>query len=188
MNRNHPALRPLVGCLLACGASAALAQQPRESPYAGCAQITDDRERLACFDRTFANEAKIVAQLAEAERKAEAEEFGLTPKQIREREERQAKRTGAVAADEAAAAPALATEDSKDGFKVTAAVTEVLTDALGNYVVILDNGQIWRSTANKSLRGSIRPGAQAEIVKIWSGGYRMTFKDRSGFLGVARMR
>lgn len=177
------------------------AQERETSIYAKCAQIADDAERLACFDATYAREETLLAEKAEAERLREIEDFGLTPAQIAEREEREREEGAARRAeiereadDDARAAladseqaPAEELEDNDDDV-VTARVSEVLKDALGNYVVLLDNGQIWRSTSNKSFRGRIRSGWKAEVEEIWSGGYRMRFDEKRGFLGVKRMR
>ena len=152
-----------------------------------------------CFDRTYANETAVIADRVEAERKVEAEAFGLTPKQIRERNESVAAVPSATASvavtasaptvsAQAAAPAATAAADASNEAKVTSAVAEVLTDGVGNHVIILENGQMWRSTSNKSFRGRVKAGWKVEIVKIWSGGYRMTFADKTGFLGVSRMR
>jgi hypothetical protein len=183
MNVVRTPAKALLGASMLLGSAIVSAQDPAENIYAPCAAIADDRERLACFDRTYAKATTIIAERTEAKRKAEAEEFGLTPKQIRERSARvEAGETGTTAS--VAATPA----GEEGNAKVSSKVAEVLTDALGNYVVILENGQIWRSTANKSFRGKMRVGWQVEIEKIWSGGFRMTFKEKSGFLGVSRVR
>ncbi|PLK25213.1 hypothetical protein C0V72_02670 [Porphyrobacter sp. TH134] len=196
--------RAAVGLGLLLSAAGAGAQTPRESIYAACAQMTDDRERLACFDRTYASETAVIAERAETERRVEAEAFGLTPKQLREREDRakanplpvtsSALASAAVPVGAPAPAPssppvaATAAADTANDTKVISVVAEVLTDGLGNHVIILENGQMWRSTSNKSFRGRVKAGWKAEINKIWSGGFRMTFADKTGFLGVTRMR
>lgn len=151
-------------------------------------------ERLACFDRTYAQETEIIAERVEEKRQRTVADFGLSPKQINEREERESERaaqavTSAPANNDSsseavAAAPAQQAEDGQ----ITTTVTEVLTDALGNYVLILDNGQMWRSTSNKTFRGRIRTGWSVTIRKIWSGGFRMKIEDKRGFLGVVRIR
>lgn len=168
-------------------------QEVRESIYAQCAQIPDDRERLACFDQTYARENDLIEERDEARRLSELERFGLTPKQVRERESDQSE-TSATATINGGQNDALSTgptaQASSQGadIEIAAVVSEVLTDELGNFVLFLDNGQIWRTTSNKSLRGRVKTGWKAKIVKIWSGGYRMTFAEKSGFLGVKRVR
>ena len=64
----------------------------------------------------------------------------------------------------------------------------MLTDQRGNYVILLDNGQMWRSTAAKNYRGSIRPGWKVEIKEGKFAGYRLTIEGKTGFLGVERIR
>ncbi len=201
-------VKAAVGFGLLLSLTAAGAQEPRQDIYARCAQIADDRERLACFDSTYANERAIMAERAETERKVEADGFGLTPKQLRERDDRAVASplsapAGALAnANAPAAAPGTAATGTSEStgpaptalanaasdIKVVSIVTEVLTDGLGNHVIILENGQMWRSTSNKSFRGRVKAGWKAEVTKVWSGGYRMTFTDKTGFLGVSRMR
>lgn len=161
-----------------------LSAQEREwSIYEPCSKIPEDAERLKCFDRTFARENAIIAEQKEAERRREAENFGLTPSQIREREENAA---SSSSGDRRAIAQA-ADDDADDG-EVTTTIDEVLTDARGDYVMLMANGQIWRSTSNKSFRGRIRAGWSVTISQIWSGGYRLKIKDKRGFLGVKRIR
>lgn len=176
---------------------AAHSQDSTESIYAPCGIITDNAERLACFDRTLAQETAIREQRNAMKREVEIESFGLTPKQLREREQANiasAARSDSSsidineAPDQTDTSSALFQEDKKTENNISAVVSEVLTDALGNYVLILDNGQIWRSTSNKSFRGRVRNGWQVEISKIWSGGYRLTIADKTGFLGVSRVR
>lgn len=162
--------------------ASAAQDQENDSIYAPCARIVDGAQRLACFDETYARERAVEAERAEALRRQEAENFGLTPAQIREREVRSAELGSNVSAGEPAS------ERDEYGQTIMSPVSEVFKDSLDNYVVLLDNGQVWRSTSNTSWRGRIKPGWNAKIEKIWSGGYRLRFDEKRGYLGVTRLR
>lgn len=162
---------------------ASMAQERSESIYAPCSVILNDAERLLCFDKTYQQEIAIDEQRAQDRRDVEIKNFGLNSKQVRLQEQ---EKSSASAQQEIVYQNASANAD--DELRVRAMITEVLTDALGNNVLILDNGQIWRSTSNKSFKGRVKTGWPVEISKIWSGGYRLTIKDKTGFLGVARVR
>lgn len=169
---------------LALAPAGAMGQGQQASPYEPCSRIVDNAARLQCFDATYARETTLAVQ-REVERKEEVvENFGFSEAQVEERarEERQAQ----VAAG--ATPPATAIGVAEDGESLTGTVKEVFTDQRNNYVVMLDNGQIWRSTAAKNYRGSIRPGWKVQIKEGKFAGYRMTFEGKTGFLGVERIR
>lgn len=153
-----------------------------DDPYAPCAATEGDAARLACFDAIYARqrESRTERRVREAERSKA--EFGLSSTQIRAQEEQLGE-----AREEAEGSQQLA-ESGADMESVSAQVAEVFTDARGRPVILLGNGQLWSTTSNRSFRGTIRPEWQATVTKSWSGGYRMTFAERSGFLSVRRIR
>ncbi|KLE34164.1 hypothetical protein [Aurantiacibacter luteus] len=139
-------------------AAPALAQE--EDPYARCAGMSDDAQRLACFDATYQTQRVVIAERAE-ERAAEiAENFGH-----RDRDE----------------------GIEREDVTVTSAVVEVFSDGGRRPVVQLANGQIWREISGSSTRMRPRSGWIAVITRHWSGAYEMRFEGRSGYLRVARI-
>lgn len=150
--------------LLAAFAVPAAAQDAVDDPYADCAAIESDAERLACFDSTFASQRVVIAERVEREEVEREEVFGF-------REE------DAV----------LERTDEPDA-SVTATVSEVLQGARRSQVLLMDNGQLWREIAGSTLRNRIRDGWTATISRHWSGAYEMRFEGRSGYLRVARVQ
>lgn len=161
-------------------AGTGLQAQDQPSIYDRCAAIEDDVARLSCFDATYDNERKTRIAVAERERERRADEFGLSAVQIEERDE--ARREARPGSDVQRSAMV----EEKD--EITSAVVEVFVDAARRSVILLENGQVWRATSNRTFRGAPRDGWRATVKKNWSGGYRMTFDERSGFLGVSRVR
>jgi len=151
---------PLVAML----AVPAAAQDAGEDPYAVCAALEGDAERLECFDRTFASQRVVIAETAERAEEQRAEMFGFREEDaVLER-----------------------TEDPDTA--ITASVTEVLQGARRSQVLLLDNGQLWREISGSTLRNRIRDGWTASITRHWSGAYEMRFEGRSGYLRVARVQ
>lgn len=165
----------------------ASAQDIPASAFEPCTNIADNTQRLACFDETYARETAIAVEREEEEQRRAVEDFGLSAVQINEREAEQGESGPAVASVENHSTSAVATVEG-DADSVNSTVVEVFSDAARRQVILLANGQMWRSTSNKSFRGRIRPGWTATIRKNWSGGYRLKFEGQRGFLGVSRVR
>ncbi|MBX7527507.1 hypothetical protein [Qipengyuania vesicularis] len=183
----------LVPCGMAAlviGAGPLAAQDTGADPYGECARISEDAARLACFDATYVRESALASQRVEEEKEATEDSFGFNENELRQREAERAAEVAASAPQSAevpgAVAAAQQPEPAFEGIRAT--ITEVLTDRRGERVIMLSNGQIWRTTAVKSYRGSVREGWVVEITEGTMGGYRMKFEDRRGFLGVRRVR
>lgn len=130
---------------------------------AQCAQLPDDAERLACYDR-LAGRAPSVPTVA----------TGLAATQSSGPAPATAPARAAVVASEPAAAPdpvadfglsqqALKERDP-DGWaeSITGTVGSVAQSASGRYVVALDNGQVWAQTETNA-----HPVLKAgDVVKI----------------------
>ena len=142
----------------------AAAQDSEADPYAECAAIEGDAERLECFDATYVSQRVVIAERVEQAEEVREEVFGF-------REEDAVLRRA---------------EDSDAA--VTATVSEVLQGARRSQVLLLDNGQLWREISGSTLRNRIRDGWNATITRHWSGAYEMRFEGRSGYLRVARVR
>jgi hypothetical protein len=136
----------------------------QEDPYAACAAMESDAERLACFDATHANQSVVIAEQAVEARQEREEIFGF--RALDDEIER------AAAADAA----------------VTATVSEVLQGARRSQVLLFDNGQFWREISGSTLRNRVREGWVGTIGRHWSGAYEIRFEGRSGFLRVERIQ
>ncbi|WP_340588455.1 hypothetical protein [Erythrobacter alti] len=153
----------LAAPLLLIGAPA-LAQHAGDDPYADCAALEDNAERLACFDTTYAEQRVVLAERAAREEEQREEVFGF--------------READVALDDGDA----------DDVAVTATVSEVLQGARRSQVLLLDNGQLWRESDGSTLRNRVREGWVGTITRHWSGAYEIRFEGRSGYFRAARIR
>ncbi|QZH75965.1 MAG: hypothetical protein JY451_05145 [Erythrobacter sp.] len=135
----------------------------QDDPYAACAAMESDAERLACFDATYARQSVVIAERAEQAAEQREEVFGFR------------------ASDENIE------RDATDN-SVTATVTEILQGARRSQVVLFDNGQLWREIDGSTLRNRVRVGWVGTISRHWSGAYEIRFEEGSGYLRVERMR
>ena len=133
----------------------------QDDPYAACAALTDDAERLGCFDATYAAQSVILAEAAEREEELVEQTFGVRGED---------------------------TAIDRDDISVTATVTEILQGARRSQVLLLDNGQLWREIQGSTLRNRVREGWVGTVTRHWSGAYEMRFEGRSGYLRVARVQ
>jgi hypothetical protein len=152
-------------------ASAGLTAQPLPAPLQSCAAITQDSERLACFDRETAA-ARRAASAAPAPATAGAG-ASAQPAQNSAGAAVATAKPAAAAADAApaptGAAPPLSPEqklglspeglrklEAKQGVKppevkgLTAHISSVSRGASGRMVFALDNGQTWRQAETRS--------------------------------------
>lgn len=162
--------------LLAClSATSVSAKDGDASPYAPCAEIADDSERLACFDATYAREGELLAQRAEAARQESVENFGLSDLQIREREE-------------AERGPDAVTELDEEGQIAATVVGVFVNDRSGKRIFTLDNGQIWAEAQVSRMKRNPREGQSVTISKASLGRYQLRVDGRRGVVDVTRMR
>ena len=162
----------LLACLTATSVSA---KDEGPSPYAPCAGIADDSERLACFDATYAREGELLAERAEAARQESVENFGLSDLQIREREE-------------AERGPDAVTELDEEGQIAATVVGVFANDRSGKRIFTLDNGQIWAEAQVSRMKRNPREGQSVTIEKASLGRYQMRVDGRRGVVDVSRMR
>ncbi|UAB79104.1 hypothetical protein INR77_05285 [Erythrobacter sp. SCSIO 43205] len=162
----------LIACLTV---TPALAKDEGPSPYAPCAEIADDSERLACFDATYAREGELLAQRAAAARQESVENFGLSDFQIREREE-------------AERGPDAVTELDEEGQIAATVVGVFANDRSGKRIFTLDNGQIWAEAQVSRMKRNPREGQSVTISKASLGRYQLRVDGRSGVVDVTRMR
>lgn len=164
------------GALLGGGAisPSAMAQDDPVAPFRECGGLAGAEARLACFDSALkASDADASARSARRSRRAR-EDFGLSAPQIAERERM-------------SDAPAAAADDAEPD-RIESVLQAVFTDGRGKNVFLLANGQVWRETNASTYRGIIREGWTAEVRKGGIGGFRLSFKDRTGMFAVERLR
>lgn len=136
----------------------------QEDPYAACAAMPSDAERLACFDATYARQRVVIAEQVEQAEAQREEVFGF--------------RDADDAIERAAAADA----------SITGTVSEVLQGARRTQVILFDNGQLWREIDGSTLRNRVRVGWTGTVTRHWSGAYEIRFQQGSGYLRVERIR
>lgn len=153
--------------VLAAAASASLPAQTLPSAFKACMQITADAQRLACFDRESATLAASAAAVAHAAAGTPAATAGGTAAAVVPGTAVGGAAVGGAAAAGSAIAVPLTPEqklglspervrqiEGKQGVpqveSAKARVTQVSTNASGRGVYMLDNGQTWRQTENKS--------------------------------------
>ncbi len=158
--------------------------------FKACALVADDSARLACFDkemiaidavsaqaaknRAIATQAKVRTDAAKADsdRLAEAERI------LRARKE-------SFGAEQLPAVQRL--KDLSELNQLDAIIVEVLTNSLGDFTLVLDNGQIWKQTESATLP-PIRNGDVVRIKKGSISGFRMTFLKMGRTVSVKRFK
>lgn len=171
----------LSAILVASAAPLALAQEDApistKAIYA-CAEITDDSERLACYDETVGRfEAAEASGEVTTISKAEVEElqkdsFGFSLPSIPR-----------------IVMPKFGGGDEDGELKtVTVAVTEVERLRYDNLRVTLENGQVWEQTDGKRIQFSKRLGVESASIKRASLGSFMMKLDGGSSFRVKRLR
>lgn len=164
------ALLGLPALLLAASPAASADSDKWLGSIQKCRSVADDIHRLKCYDE-LARGIEASATEAKAERsERSADEFGLSTAELEKR--------------------AAATPDSSDDIvtSISSAIVELFTDAAHRRVFLLANGQVWRETSNSSMKSLLRTDDVVEIKRGGIGGFRLTSKGRSGFIGVSRVR
>jgi hypothetical protein len=171
--------RAAVAILIFAGAAPATAQV--EAAMVRCAAKVEEGERLTCYD-------DIVRGLsAEAKRVSEARE-----KEAAVRAEAAAAAAAAKAAEQRkadfgrAGIEGFGGRDSDRIEQIEAGVTEILKDAGGKSIFVLDNGQIWRQV--DGFGSSARVGTRVIVKRGTLGAYRLAVPGSNRVVQVIRMR
>lgn len=141
--------------LLALLESGSLVAQSLPPTLDACTRIAADKERLECFDRESAalsrrapplsRELAVAPEATSARQLTPEQKFGLSPDRVRQQEEHRG------------AAPAMK--------ELQAHVTRLSGSGASRYMIVLDNGQVWRQTETRS-SFSLRPG---DLVTVSQG-------------------
>jgi len=122
------------------------AEPPLPASIAACAERSDDKQRLACYDSEVQRlQVKVPAVAPE-------DEFGVRGELLRKRQE------------ETPGPPKLQ--------QLTAKVEKITSRARGELVITLDNGQVWEQAETKS-SFLLSPGDQVTVKAGALGSYQM---------------
>ena len=187
--------RVLAGCLSAAAFAVPATAQPTDDPYARCATLGADAERLACFDETYARSHELRAERETREAETRDEEFGFSQRDLEERraaQEQEPARQTPSQATRASEPDSRAADqvDEADETKADAIVATIqaASDGARRALMVLDNGQVWREVDGSTMRNRVREGVKVTITRHWSGAYEMRLEARSGYLRVERVR
>lgn len=155
-----------------CGAPGALAQDLGRA-LIECRDISDDSNRLACFDNLangLESGAQVVAE-APAPVLSPEEQFGV--EDLAETKEKKKKESGALKS-------------------LTAPVVDIGRNGRGKYVVILENGQIWRQlsadTGRLRIPSSGAEGLSVEIKRRSLGAHSLYLNGENRGIKVERIK
>lgn len=161
-------------------AAPAFAQQaPLDKVYA-CTGVADGAARLACFDAAVAGlktatetGSAVVVERAQIE-KAEKEAFGLAAPSLTALAE-----SAAASARPATSAATKPAEKPASLDSVTFPVKSVEKGADGRYRFVMENGQVWRQTDERTLPAIGRGPWTAEIRKGALNSFMLKLGDRT---------
>ena len=188
----------LPGLLLAAALPCLTLADDEQQMLGACTVITDDVERLACFDAYAA--AVVAENIGGSAVSASGPEDNNEPRQDgpSERETNPAglesvgeaaeTRGDSMAADESFGFPA--TRDEPDeAERVEAQIVEFMRlNRSNNIRVTLDNGQVWQEIDGRAFRGNVKPGTRVTVTRRPFGGYKMSVEGRSSSIYVRRIR
>lgn len=163
-----------VGVSLLLTAVAAQADDaPSLEAFKACAQITDDADRLGCFDRVAAgfDFAKAEAALEEASRlKAEAEQLRVEKQALAKAQAEREEELAAMKVEEFGRKDA----EVRTVDQVNTELRRVIEPRVGGKVLVLANGMVWQ-ILDGGKTGPLKPGMTLRIKKTSFGGFLMTF-------------
>lgn len=163
--------RVLCGALIVASAwaAAAWAADPSPSSIGACRNITDDKQRLACFDRESALQPPPArgAQTQDAqdtEKKRSAASAPASPELSPEQR---------MGLDPARILKLQGSQGTADLKELTAKIRSVSGDLDSRRYFTLENGQVWRQVEAES-EFTVRPGDTVHITRALFGSYFMS--------------
>ncbi|MBI1339230.1 hypothetical protein GC169_03315 [bacterium] len=203
MNRFNAAAGARIGSAarmiaLGCGAAlvastAALAQQPRQTPLDGvfaCTGVADASARLACFDQAAAalkaaeGAGEFTAVTRSQIEEVERDTFGMKAPSVAAlapppRAAPAAPAASAPAGESAAAARPEPAPQPERLDRVTLNVAKIFTDRAGKLVITMENGQVWRQVDSERVRRLGKGPWVAQIRRAALGSYLLNLDDRA---------
>jgi hypothetical protein len=153
------------------------AQADQLQSFIGCAKITDNERRLACFDSVTknANGANVVQaspHQVEVRKEQEIADFGKT--QLRESPIKKAREKQKK-------------EEDKELKEIRLKVEKFIYTVSKKFVLFMDNGQIWKQKDGGRIR--LPKGEfEVKIKKGMLGGYNMIVPTKKTFIKVKRLK
>ncbi|WP_324828256.1 hypothetical protein [Qipengyuania zhejiangensis] len=144
--------------------SAAMAQD-QAAPAANaaleaCRAIEKDNRRLECYDAAMDALYGVDEELVTQREQVREDRFGLQ-----------------------------SSENSLEPDSIEATISEVAADVrTGSVIVALDNGQIWDTTSNGSIKWRLKVGQRVTIAPGPFSGYRLRIEGVTGYQGVRRQK
>lgn len=141
-----------------------------------CTKIADDKERLACFDVATkksieAGVTQVPVAKAPLTREEQIDNFGQT----------QLRSSPVKAVREEA-------KEKQDGMtKITLKVVKVSLNQLKQFILYMDNGQVWKQREGNKIRLP-RGEFDVEIKKNRLGSFNMIIPGKKAFVRVKRLR
>jgi hypothetical protein len=166
------------GLLFLTGVSPAAAATLEQS-LVTCSAKTDEAVRLKCYDdvaKGLSAEARKVAEAREAEAAAAAAAATAAAAAKAEAERK------AAFGKEGMAGSA----DGGEAQQIEAGITELLRDAAGKTIFVLDNGQMWRQADAFSVPAKV--GNKVIVKRGTFGSYRLLIAGSNRSAQVIRMR
>jgi FtsP/CotA-like multicopper oxidase with cupredoxin domain len=174
-----------LGACLVAGVCALSARASSGSDGASCVAVSDDTARLACYDRAYGRNAAgksaaTAGAVAAGTAAAPKSPAVATPKTVQAAPAAPAAATpkdpvaefGLTEAAKQAKDPAKAAEAAKAPTSVTAKVISLRFKKYGEFVVTLDNGQVWEQ--NEPMPSAIvRVGDTVTVKKAVLGSYTL---------------
>ena len=149
-----------------------------------CGKITDDEERLVCFD-----EARACATIQSDSGRLDCfdKAFSDTVSSHARVEVQDAPvQTSDINTNSEAATQSSGSENSGSKGSFEATIVEVTTNSLKLDYLWLDNGQIWRENENSRVR--FKPGQKVTIQDGILGSFNLTVGNSKKFIKVKRVR
>ena len=162
-----------------------------------CAAVADEHERLACYDKLAAQAAQVLAQMPPAPHAGPptAEEqkswfgfdlgglFGNSPAQQTTPEKFGSENLPAKPPAPGEAPPPPPLES------ISATVTDFAYTPFGQFIVFLDNGQVWRQIEGDTDHANFdRKGSTVTISRGWLGSYGLTIAGSDKVFKVKRVK
>jgi len=146
-----------------------------------CTQITDDEQRLACFDETYAC-AAVESDRGRLECFDSVYSESGSSSIIVGDDSVPDVATPAASSEELSGKSALYARDED----IEATIVEVTTSALKIDYVSLDNGQVWRETENS--RARFKVGQKIKIQEGILGSHNLTMEGKDTIVKVRRVK
>ena len=173
------------------------AQAQKAADLFACAAIARDAERLACYDAAVADSSPQARAASEARAKESAriaaEEAAIVAAAAKAKAEADAVARAAAQRDSFGAEGVASRSaerfksDPNELQEIETGITEILTNASGLGVFLLENGQLWRQV-DTSRMPNAHVGDRIKLSRADLGGYHLNFLKQKRWVLVKRIR